>query len=292
MVTALPSARVTAPLDSARLEKAVRTLFVDVGVGRSEAGRLIAMGGVRVDGRVVRLSSWEVFAGQVIEITAAIQTAPIVARDFGRWLISDDRTCGLIAVDKPHGLRSEPTRPGDEHNLQKIAEQHAGEKLHLVHRLDRDTSGVVVLARPSANRGELDAMFKRRLAEKTYRGVVVGSAPQLADEGDLKHRLDRDPERKDRMVTVSKGGDGAFTTYRVLARGSDQTFVELSPITGRTHQLRVQLAAVGCPIVGDQIYGTAERDQRLMLHATRLSLPLAIGPRTFNAPLPPGFIEP
>jgi RluA family pseudouridine synthase len=289
MANTVQSARVTPALDGARIERAVRNLFGAVGVGRSEAGRLIAMGAVRLDGRVVRLSSWEVFAGQVIDITAEIQVPPIVAADFDRWLIADDRTCGLIAVNKPDGLRSEPARPGDDHNLQKMAEQYAGERLHLVHRLDRDTSGVVVLARPSADRSELDAMFKQRLAEKTYRAVVTGSAASLGDSGDLKHRIDRDPTRKDRMVTVSKGGDGAFTLYTVLQRGTDQSTVELTPVTGRTHQLRVQLAAVGSPIIGDQIYGTTKRGQRLMLHATRLTLPLAAGSRTFAAELPSGF---
>jgi RluA family pseudouridine synthase len=279
---------VPAALDEARLDRAIRQLAPTV--GRARVGRLISVGAVRVRGRVVRLSSWQVHTNDRIEI-AMSATEPI--RDEwtwnAAWIIEFDEARDLLVLDKPSGLRSEPTRAGDHANALTLAASAGFEGMHLVHRLDRDTSGVVVLAGPVADRRELDRVFQERLVDKTYIAVVDGDAGALSDEGELRHRLDRDPARRDQMIVVSKGGDGALTRYRVLSRSADQTVVELHPLTGRTHQLRVQLGAVGSPILGDRLYGSDSSAPRLMLHALSLVLPIGSDTLRFEAPLPPEF---
>ncbi len=151
-----------------------------------------------------------------------------------RWVLRDpaDHGDGIAALDKPSGLRSEPTHAGDDDNLLTLAAPRFGPGLHLVHRLDRDTSGVVLLATPAADRRALDAAFKGREVEKRYMAVVTGAADALDDEGELRDRLARDPARRDRMVVVPKGGDGALTRYRVVHRGRTRSVVELWPVTG------------------------------------------------------------
>jgi tRNA pseudouridine32 synthase/23S rRNA pseudouridine746 synthase len=150
---------------------------------------------------------------------------------------------------------------------------------------------VVLLATPTADRRALDRAFQSRDVDKRYLAVVAGHAAVLDDAGELRHRLVRDPARRDRVVVAQRGGDGALTRYRVLERRSSGTLVELRPITGRTHQLRVQLAAVGAPILGDRLYGDAASAPRLMLHAARITLtmPDPTGTLRVEAPTPEGF---
>ncbi len=260
---------------------------------RSEVGALVGSGRVQVGGRVVRLASWLVHTGDVIGIEGWSGSARPSWSFDERWVLRDpaDHGDGIAALDKPSGLRSEPTHAGDDDNLLTLAAPRFGPGLHLVHRLDRDTSGVVLLATPAADRRALDAAFKGREVEKRYMAVVTGAADALDDEGELRDRLARDPARRDRMVVVPKGGDGALTRYRVVHRGRTRSVVELWPVTGRTHQLRVQLSVRGAPILGDRLYGDPASAPRLMLHACAvgLELPEPVGRIHVEAPLPDGF---
>jgi 23S rRNA-/tRNA-specific pseudouridylate synthase len=301
---------VPAHLDGARLDRVLRDL---AGVRRSEVGALFGAGRVRVRGKVVRLASWTVRAGDTVEVDGledgpdglagpagdgpdGLEDGPAGRAPWGfdeRWVLRDParHADGIAAVDKPSGLRSEPVRPGDTANLLTLATGRFGPGLHLVHRLDRDTSGVVLLATPAADRRAIDAAFQGRRVVKRYLAVVGGRAAQLDDEGELRDRLDRDPRRRDRMVVVPRGGDGALTRYRVRRRGPDTTLVELWPVTGRTHQLRVQLAGRQAPILGDRLYGDVRSAPRLMLHAVAitLELPDPTGRLHVEAPVPAGF---
>jgi tRNA pseudouridine32 synthase/23S rRNA pseudouridine746 synthase len=159
-----------------------------------------------------------------------------------------------------------------------------------VHRLDRDTSGVLLLARtPEANR-VVSAAWRERTVQKEY--VAVVEAPnQLGEEGEIRLRLAPDPRQRERMVVVEKGGQGAMTRYRVAGRTLERQLVLLWPLTGRTHQLRVHLAARQAPILGDRLYGDERSAPRLMLHARRVVLPPLPwgGEHSFAAPVPDEF---
>jgi 23S rRNA-/tRNA-specific pseudouridylate synthase len=174
--------------------------------------------------------------------------------------------------------------------LLHLASARFGE-LVLFHRLDRDTSGVVLLTRPGEINKYLDAAFKSHTILKEYLAVVA-SPNRLAPSGVIDVRLGPDPERRDRMTVVERGGQRAVTRYSIESEANGRQRVRLWPQTGRTHQLRLHLAHLDAPIIGDRLYGPRPReDQRLLLHAERLELPAtdAYPARSFAAPLPEGF---
>jgi 23S rRNA pseudouridine1911/1915/1917 synthase len=167
----------------------------------------------------------------------------------------------------------------------------------IVHRLDKDTSGIVVVARTSAAHEYLAGQFKARTVRKEYAAIVRGS-PE-ADSGRIENHLARDKRDRKKFASTAQGGKLAVTDYKVLKRwklGSRgvYSFLALYPKTGRTHQLRVHLSESGWPILGDPLYGAADRffpDATLMLHARRLRirLPGAEEPSIFKTELPPRF---
>jgi 23S rRNA pseudouridine1911/1915/1917 synthase len=165
----------------------------------------------------------------------------------------------------------------------------------IVHRLDKDTSGVIVVAKDLGAQVFLAEQFKERLARKEYLAITRGlPAPS---SGRINDRLGRDPRERKRFAAVPEGGKAAVTDYRVLAFWGDTTryaLVSLRPKTGRTHQLRVHMAGLGTPILGDPIYGKKDGrfpDASLMLHAYRLKITLPGGdaPSLFMAPIPQRF---
>jgi 23S rRNA pseudouridine1911/1915/1917 synthase len=139
----------------------------------------------------------------------------------------------------------------------------------IVHRLDRDTSGVILVAKNDAAHNALARQLKERTIEKVYLALVEGT-PKPA-EGTIDAPIARDPRRRQRMAVV-EGGRDAATAYRVIERFAGYSLVEARPKTGRTHQIRVHLAAIGHPIVGDRLYGKrSELIDRQFLHALRIS---------------------
>ena len=277
----------TVAVSAGRLDKALRAAFPDW--GRRAVDEVIAAKQVRVNGRAVWLASWMVQTGDRIEVhrpPVDLPTGPVAFDD--AWLIHVDED--IVVVDKPSGLRAEGTRAEDRSgDLLSLCALQFGE-VTLAHRLDRDTSGVLVLARTRVARQALDEAFKSHSLEKHY--VAVVHAPnRLAGSGRISIPLAPDPQRRDRMVTVDRGGKAARTHYRVRNRTAGAAVVDLWPETGRTHQLRVHCAAMGAPILGDRLYGSAAAAPRLMLHAHSLEVPTigAAAARTFVAQLPPGF---
>lgn len=272
-----------------RLDQALRQQFPKW--GRKDIGRAISSKRVRVNGKVVWLASWEVMNGDVIEadVPAAFKSHPAEAFD-PNWLIADDGD--IVAVNKPAGLLVAPSRNPEVVNLHKLAMDRFG-KLILFHRLDRDTSGVVLLTRPGKINKLLDAAFKTRDVTKEYRAVIAWPH-QLKESGEIDIRLEMDPQRRDQMIVVEQGGQHALTRYELIPRSNYDTrqqHIKLWPETGRTHQLRVHLAHLGSPILGDRLYGRESSAKRLMLHSHRLELP-ALGEkpeRCYVAPLPEGF---
>ena len=278
---------VTVAVVPGRLDKTLRSAFPDW--GRRAVDEVIAAKHVHVNGRAVWLASWAVEPGDRIEVLRPPVAKPAGPSGFDdAWLIHADDD--IVVVDKPSGLRAEGTRAEDRSpNLLSLCAARFGE-VTLAHRLDRDTSGVLVLARTRLARQALDEAFQSHTLDKHY--VAVVHAPnRLAAEGWISLPLANDPRRRDRMVAVERGGKPARTRYRVASSGSHSAMVDLWPATGRTHQLRVHCAALGAPILGDRLYGSAETAPRLMLHAHSLEVPAisGTGTRTFVAPLPPGF---
>lgn len=271
-----------------RLDQALRQHFPQW--VRKDIGRAISNKRVRVNGKVVWLSSWEVQNGDVIEADVPAQMKPVQLVVFDpQWLIADD--VDIVAINKPAGLLAAPSRSVSAANLHDLARTHFGELL-LFHRLDRDTSGIILLTRPGKINKLLDAAFKNREVSKEYRAVVAWPH-QLTESGIIEARLDVDPQRRDQMVIVEKGGQHAVTRYELIPRSENQKHqhLRLWPETGRTHQLRVHLAHQGSPILGDRLYGKVHSAKRLMLHAYRLELPqLGEHPeRSYVAPLPVDF---
>lgn len=208
------------------------------------------------------------------------------------WIVHEDAE--LLVVDKPPGIAThppEPSRIDDAHTRVRAFLAARGEKepyLGIHQRLDRETSGVLLFTRRrEANRG-IAAELEGRLAKKTYVAGVVGRVPE---RGELRHRLAPGDGGAMRVLPRgARGGQEAISRYRVLAREGQRALVELTPETGRTHQLRVQLAAEGFPIAGDARYGGAPAP-RLMLHAAALGIkhPGTEKPVTFRAPMPAAF---
>ena len=195
----------------------------------------------------------------------------------------------LLAVDKPAGLLTQPAEAGDD-NLLDRARAWVKERydkpgqvfIGLVHRLDRNVSGVVLLARTSKAAARLSEMFRQRAIDKTYLAVVEGRAPA---EGALEHLL----LEREHGVVVDRAGKLSRLAFRRLAVSDAASLLQVELLTGRKHQIRAQLAAAGLPLVGDPRYGRRSLlIARPALHADRLALehPVQRVPLVLEAPLP------
>jgi 23S rRNA pseudouridine955/2504/2580 synthase len=213
-------------------------------------------------------------------------------------VLADDG--GLIVLNKPSGLAVQGGS-GVARDVDRLLAGlvHPGkDRPRLVHRLDRETSGLLVAARTRTLAAELSAAFAGRRVSKTYLAVIAGDGAGLPEAVDLPLRRVQQAGL-DLAVPAQTGEAGAqeaVTRLRLLATGSGGALVEASPLTGRMHQIRAHLASLGTPILGDTKYGGlqmlgARPVPRLMLHAHRLQLPLATGPRQLMAPVPPDYAD-
>jgi tRNA pseudouridine32 synthase / 23S rRNA pseudouridine746 synthase len=192
----------------------------------------------------------------------------------------------LLIADKPSGLLAVPGRGEDKQDCLSARIQSVFPDALVVHRLDMSTSGLMMFARGMGMQRRLSQMFRERLISKRYIAVVSGSLRQETGEIDLPLICDW-PNRPRQMIDHTLGKP-SLTCYRVLSFGADSTRVELEPVTGRTHQLRVHMAAIGHPILGDALYGDAANAPRLLLHASELSFghPISGEPLNFVSPPP------
>jgi 23S rRNA pseudouridine1911/1915/1917 synthase len=249
------------------------------GLSRSRVQRLIGEGRVTADGRPVKANTL-VPAGAVL----VIDVPPVVAAGIEPEAIPLDvvyEDGDVLVVDKPAGLVVHPS-PGHWSGTlvnallarDTVYGGIAGvERPGIVHRLDRDTSGLLMVAKSDAAQASLMAQLKARRVKKTYLALVQGSVQ--AAVGRVEAPIGRDPKNRMRMAVVPDGRP-SVTGYRVRERFAGWTLLEVDLVTGRTHQIRVHLAALGHSVAGDAVYGTGtarrgpEGLERLFLHAWRL----------------------
>ena len=223
---------------------------------------------VRVNGVVVRRGDVAVARADRVELGAPPPPAfPAPLR-----LVHEDDA--LLVVDKPAGLLSVADASERERTAYRLVrdwvEAIGGRRIFVVHRLDRETSGLLVFAKSPAVKDMLQEQFQARTPERLYQARVDGVVRQ--DEGTLSSRLVEDHSLRVRPTRDADRGREAITRYRVLERYADATLLELKLVSGRRGQIRVQLAALGHPVTGDRAYGS-RRDpfKRVCLHATRLA---------------------
>lgn len=200
----------------------------------------------------------------------------------------------MLVIDKPAGLTVHPAPGHPDHTLVNAVLAHcpglatSDDTLRpgIVHRLDKDTSGLIVIAKNDSARASLASQFKSRAVSKGYLVLVRGRLSPK--QGRIEAPIGRDPRSRRRM-TIVEGGKEATTEYRVREYLGDYTLVDVTPVTGRTHQIRVHLSAIGCPVVGDPVYGARSPHlARQFIHAYRLAfrLPSTGECREFVSPLP------
>ena len=176
----------------------------------------------------------------------------------------------LLVLNKPTGLLAVPGRGADKSDSLATRVQAEFPDALVVHRLDMATSGLMLFARGAQMQRQLSVLFRERAVEKRYVAVVAGKLEHAAGEIDLP--LGRDWDNRPRQTVDMAQGKPSLTRYRLLSydSGTRTSRVELEPVTGRTHQLRVHLATLGHPILGDGLYGDATSAHRLLLHASEL----------------------
>lgn len=266
-------------------------------LSRARVQRLIEEGAVTVGG-AVRKASYKVQPGDLVlvrvpppaplELTPEPMPLEVIYED-------DD----LVAINKPAGLVVHPSPGHPSGTLVHALLAHCptlstmGGTLRpgIVHRLDKDTSGLILIAKHDEAHSHLKSQFKGRAVSKVYLALVEGEL--TPPRGRVEAPVGRDPHKRKhmRVVSVSEGGREAVTEYRVLEVLEGKTLVEVHPVTGRTHQVRVHLSALGHPVVGDRVYGFRRRQpglDRQFLHAWKLTfhLPSTAEPITLVAPLP------
>ena len=274
--------------------------FLAASLGQHSRARLQAMiktGHVQVGGRTVQKSGYSLEGGEAVLVRVPhAKPSDLLPEAIPLDVIFENEE--VMVINKPAGLVVHPAVGHAHGTLVNAALAHApqiegvGGELRpgLVHRLDKDTSGLILLAKNERAQRFLQQQFQNREVRKTYIALVDGHP--RTPSGRIEAPIGRDARERKRMAIVSAAkGRAALSEYRVLERFPAHALVEVNPLTGRTHQIRVHLAFLGCPIVGDRVYGKRRPSltlERHFLHAARLSLrlPGQSETRTFEAPLP------
>ncbi len=294
-------------------ERLDRFLSSTCSLSRSRLQRLIREGHVWVDGRG-RKSSFSLSGGATVEIELPPPSpSHIRPQAIPLEILHEDDA--LIVVNKPAGLVVHPGAGNPDHTLVNALVHHCPDiegvggvrRPGLVQRLDKNTSGVLVVAKTEAAFRSLVEAMRRREIVRRYRGLVWGEVP---DSGVIELPIGRDPKRRQRMAVRAEGGRPALTAYRTLSRFDFLSYLELTLLTGRTHQIRVHLSHQDHPVFGDPTYGGRSRPLRSLpvaarrvarellgqirrqaLHAWRLEFKHPVGGEALSleAPLPRDF---
>ncbi len=306
-MTALRHATAGAPQDGLRLDRALGELFTDY--SRNFLANLVTDGHVRVNGAVASKPSQRVEQGQRLEIEVP-DAAPsgLSSQDLPLTVLYED--ADVAVIDKPAGLVVHPAAGHADGTLVNALLFHVkdlsgvgGEiRPGIVHRLDKDTSGVMIVAKHDAAHRKLTGEWNTERVRKEYVALVYGSPS--SERGTVDAPIGRDPRDRKRMAVVA-GGRAAITDYELAERLRYVSLLRCRLRTGRTHQIRVHLKHLGHPIVGDPLYsgpqwrGIPDKRvqkllsslQRQMLHAAKITFahPTTGAPMTFEAALPPDF---
>jgi len=264
---------------------------------RSRLQSLVKDGFVSIDGIPAHKTGQALEPGDVIKVVIPPpEPSDLIPQAIPLNILFENSD--LLVIDKPAGMVVHPSAGHTSSTLVHAVLAHApeisgvgGEKRPgVVHRLDRDTSGVILLAKNDASHHWLQDQFKRRQVVKIYLALVDGKPP--TPEGRIEAPIGRSSlQRKKMAVTSPQKGRQAISEYRTLEAFPQHTYLEVHPLTGRTHQIRLHLDFIGCPVVGDVVYGHKKPSlpiPRHFLHAVRLTiqLPGEAASRTFEAPLP------
>ncbi len=293
-------------LPAERLDSFLRHRFPDVSRGAFQ--RLIGEGHVRVNGAAVK-PTHAPRAGERVEIQwPEARPAEAQPEEIPLHILYEDDA--LVVLDKPAGLVVHPAAGHQAHTLVNALLHHCAGQLSgiggvarpgIVHRLDKETSGCLVVAKTDPVHVAFASQFASRKVEKLYHAIVCGEMQR--DQGEIHAAIARHPSHRKRMAVDDDLGREARTSYRVLERLRGATLVEAALHTGRTHQIRVHFQFLGFPLVGDETYGNRQNQRlteltgytapRQMLHASQLSF---IHPRTgrrmtFKAPIPADFLD-
>jgi 23S rRNA pseudouridine1911/1915/1917 synthase len=282
---------VSETLAGSRVDRVVAVLG---DMSRSASRDLVAQGLVTVDGSPA-VPSQRLDAGAVVVFSPPPPPARLTAAPVPFTVVAED--AAVIVVDKPPGVvvhpgaghRDDTLVNGLVYRFPELSALGKESRWGLVHRLDRDTSGLLLVGRSAETHRALQRALRRREIRRTYLALAHGSVD--AATGTVEAPIGRDPRHPTRMA-VTAAGRAARTHYRRLAWWDEATLLEVTLDTGRTHQIRVHLASIGAPLVGDPVYGRrtlpAAEPGRVWLHAWRLRFPHPVEDRTVEveAPLP------
>ena len=277
-------------------------------VSRGTLQRLIEGGHIRVNGRSVK-ATHHPRAGETISVTwPEAKPAEAQPEEIPLHILYEDGD--FLVVNKHPGLVVHPAAGNEEHTLVNALLHHCQGQLSgiggvarpgIVHRIDKETSGCLVVAKNDATHAALAEQFAERKVEKTYQAIICGEISR--DHGDIRVAIARHPNHRKRMAVTDGSGREAWTSYQVKERFRAATWVEAYLHTGRTHQIRVHFQHLGYPLAGDQTYGARQNKRleevtgytapRVLLHAHSLTFthPRFREAVTFEAPLPEDFRE-
>lgn len=298
--------KVEKSLPGERLDTFLRSQFP--AVSRGTIQRLIEHGYVRLNGKITK-ATHSPRAGDLIDIAwPQPRAAEAKAEDIPLSILYEDRD--LLVINKPPGIVVHPSAGHEEHTLVNALLHHCKGQLSgiggvarpgIVHRLDKDTSGCIVVAKNDATHLALATQFSERQLEKKYLAIVCGELKK--DSGEIRASIARHPGHRKRMTVTHEAGRDARTSYRVRERFAGAAFIEVALHTGRTHQIRVHFQHLGHPIFGDELYGKRQTNKlaesagfsppRVMLHSWTLAFthPAKRKLLRFEAPLPDDFRE-
>jgi len=293
-------------LPQERLDTFLRSRFPTLSRGAIQ--RFITQGHIQVNGQTVKATHAPRAGERIVIRWPEPRPATALPQDIPLTVLYEDDD--LLVLNKPPGLITHPSAGHEEGTLVNALLHHCQGQLSgiggvarpgIVHRLDKETSGCLVVAKNDASHLALSTQFAGRRIQKLYHAIVCGAV--TPEQGDIRAAIARHPTHRKRMAVTDGSGRDAWTSYRVLERLREATLVEAALHTGRTHQVRVHLKHLGFPVVGDATYGKRQNQRlaeltgvvapRQMLHARRLAFE---HPRTkhalvFEAPWPEDFVQ-